>query len=77
MRKLLPLLVVSILVSSGLGAIAIPYEKLIADQPLNTQDSPIEIIVKGGLLGYKVTVKNVGNESVILVVGSGSPKTRN
>jgi hypothetical protein len=56
--------VVIILVFSGLGAIAIPIEKPTKNQPLNTQDWPIEIKVKCGLFGYKVTVKNVCNETV-------------
>jgi hypothetical protein len=64
MRKLLPLLVVNILVLGGLGTVAISIEEQIEDNPLNTQNPLIEIKVKGGFLGYKVTVTNVGNASV-------------
>lgn len=63
MKKLLPLLVVSILVLGGLGTVAIPIEKPTEAQPLNIQYPSIEIKVKGGLLGYKVTVRNTGNEN--------------
>jgi hypothetical protein len=64
MRKLFPLLMVSILVLGGLGAVAISIEEQIKEEPLNTQSPLIEIKVKGGFLGYKVTVTNVGNASV-------------
>ncbi len=56
MRKLLPVLVVSILILGGLGTVAIPIEKPTEAQLLSTQDPSIEIKVKGGLLGYKVNV---------------------
>jgi hypothetical protein len=64
MRKLLPLLVVSILVLGGIGAVAITCDKPIEKQPQSTRSSLLEIKVKGGLLGYKVTVTNVGNVSI-------------
>jgi len=64
MKKLLPILVVSILVLGGLGAVAIPNRGQIENKPLNTGDWALEITVKGGLLGYTVNVSNVGNESV-------------
>ena len=64
MKQLLPLLVVSILVLGGFGTVAIPIEKPTEAQPLNIQYPPIEINVRGGLLGYIVTVRNVGNETV-------------
>ncbi len=64
MKNILPLLVVSILVLSGLGAVAIPNEEQIENKPLITEDWALEIKVKGGLLGYQVTVENVGNETV-------------
>jgi len=64
MRKLLPLLVVSILVFGGLGTVAIPIEKLTEAKPLKAEDSPVEIVIAGGLLGYKVKVTNVGNETL-------------
>jgi hypothetical protein len=61
MKKLLLLLLVSILVLGGFGTVAIPIEKLTEVQPLSIQYPPIEINVRGGLLGYIVTIKNVGN----------------
>ena len=64
MKKLLPLFVVSILVLGGIGAVAIPCEKPIENQPLSSKQSLLEINVKGGFLGYKVTVTNVGNVSI-------------
>lgn len=60
MKKILILFVVSILIMSGLGVVAIPYEK----ESLNKQDFKIEMLVKGTLLGYIVTFTNVENESV-------------
>ena len=64
MRKLLPLLVVSILVFGGLGTVAIPIEKPTEAEPLNTDGVNLTIEVKGGLLGYKVTITNTGNETI-------------
>jgi hypothetical protein len=64
MKKLLPLLVISILVLGGFGAVAIPNEKQIQDKQLRIDHESLEIKVKGILFGYKVTVTNVGNESV-------------
>ena len=56
MKKLLPLLVVSIFVFGGLGAIATPVEKPTETQPLNIQPPLITIEVKGGFLGYKINI---------------------
>lgn len=64
MKKILPFFVVSILVLNGLGVIAIPSDKQVEVKPLNIKDWPIEIKVTGGLLGYKVTLINVGNRPV-------------
>ena len=52
---------VSILVLGGFGTVAIPNEKSTEAQPLNIQYPPIEINVRGRLLGYIVTIRNVGN----------------
>jgi len=61
MKRILPLLVVSILVLSGLGAVAVPDEI----ESLNIQeDWALEIVVEGWWLGYKVTIGTVVNESV-------------
>ena len=64
MKKILPLLLVSIFVLSGLGAVAVPEEKQIENKPLSTQDWELEIKVNGGFLGYTVIVTNEGNETV-------------
>ena len=59
MKKLIPLLVVSIFVLSGLGAVAVPEK-----EPLNKQDWALETEIKGVFKGYIVTLTNVGNELV-------------
>ena len=64
MKNILTLLVVSILLLSGLRAVAIPNEEQIENKHLIIEDWALEIIVKGGLLGYQVTVENVGYETV-------------
>lgn len=64
MKKILPLLLVSILVISCLGAVAVQEEKHIVNKPLNTQDWKLEIKVTGVTLGYTVIVTNVGNKTV-------------
>lgn len=64
MRKLLPLMVVSIFVLSGLGAVAIQDEQQIENQPSNIQPHLLEINVNGVFLGYKVTITNVGNVTI-------------
>lgn len=64
MKKILPILVVSIFVLSGIGAVATPNEKQIENKPLNTKELELEIKVKGGILGYQLTIENVGNETV-------------
>ena len=63
MKKLLPVLVVSILVLGGFGAVAVQDEEYIENKPLITQDWLLEIEFKGGF-GYTVTIENIGNESV-------------
>jgi hypothetical protein len=65
MKNILPLLVVSILVLCGLGAVAIANSEQIVKKTLNTEDWALEIKVKGGILGYQLTVENVGNKTVI------------
>ena len=68
MKKIIPLLVVSILVLSGSGIIAIPNEEQIENKPLIKQDWQLEIEFKSGFykcgFGYIVTIENIGNEPV-------------
>ncbi|UCF12234.1 MAG: hypothetical protein JSW06_09355 [Thermoplasmatales archaeon] len=64
MKKILPLLVVSILVLSGLGAVAVPEEKQIENKPLSTQDWGMEIEVLGDWFGYVAFIGPTINESV-------------
>ena len=65
MKKIiLPILAIGILVLSGLGASAIPNENQMKTNPLNMDDLKLEIVVKGGILGYKATVTNVGTVPV-------------
>ena len=61
MKKILPLLVVSILVLGGLGAVAIPEEQATPEPLLQPE---IKIGIKGEWLGYLVTVTNIGNETI-------------
>jgi hypothetical protein len=44
MKKILPILIVSILVLSGLGAVAIPNEKQIVNKSLSTQDFGVKFV---------------------------------
>jgi len=64
MKRILPLLVGSILVLSGLGAVAIPNEKQILNKSQTTQDWGIEIVVDGWGFGYRVMIGTTVNESV-------------
>ena len=64
MKKLLSVLVVSILVLGGLGAIAIPIEKSTEAKPMNTEEYRLLITVKGRLFGYLVNFSNTGNKSI-------------
>jgi hypothetical protein len=64
MKKILPFLVISIFVLSGLGAVALPNEKQIENKPVIAQDWALKIEVKGGLLGYQLIIENVGNETI-------------
>jgi len=64
MKKILPLLVVSILILSGLGAVAIPSYKIIENKTSNMQDFELEIVIEGGLFGYLINVINKGTEPV-------------
>jgi hypothetical protein len=64
MKKILPLLVITIFVPSGLGAVAIPSEKRIENKPAIAQTWALEITIKGGILGYQLIIENVGNEPV-------------
>jgi len=58
MKKILPLLVVSILVLSGLEVGALLEDK----ESINKLDEEYEIVIKGELLGYTVTTINTGDE---------------
>jgi len=64
MKKILQILVVSILLLSGIVAVAKTNEEQIENKPLIIKDWIIEIKVKGALLGYQATVENMGNETV-------------
>ena len=64
MKIILQILIVSILLICGIGVSAISNEENIENKPLFTRDWGLEIKVKGGLLGYQLTVENVGNETV-------------
>ena len=56
MKKILPILVISIFVLSGLGAVAIPDEKQNVSKPLTMQEWEIDIKIEGGFLGYTISV---------------------
>ena len=64
MNKILPILVLSIFVLDGLGAVAIPNNKKIENKPLNMQDFELEISIQGGFFGYIINVINKGTEPV-------------
>jgi len=64
MKKIFPLLVISILVLSGLGAVAVSDDKHIEDKPMSTEGFELEIGVKGELPGYSIVVRNVGTVPV-------------
>jgi len=62
MKKLLPILIISILILSGIGISAAPVDREV--KPRNIQDWNLEIVVKGGLGGYTATVTNTGTEII-------------
>jgi hypothetical protein len=62
MKKIFLLLVVSILILSGLGAVALSNEEQIVNEPLIHWRGAQ--IIAPGLLGYTVIIKNIGEESV-------------
>lgn len=64
MKKTLPLLVVFVLVLSGFGTSIASEDNHIKNKPRNIKDLGLEIVVKGGLFGYTITVKNMGTEQV-------------
>jgi hypothetical protein len=61
MKQILPLVVISILVLGGLGAVAVPEEHN-TPEPL-LQEPQLEVLIEGGFLRYIVTVTNVGDET--------------
>ena len=62
MKRILSLIVVSILALSGFGATATSDDV----ESLNTQeDWDLLFKFKGGLFGYTLLVENIGNESVV------------
>ena len=63
MKKFLSLLVLVIFVLSGLGVVGVQDEEQIVNEPLPHWRGGQ--VVVGGLLGYTVTIKNIGEESVI------------
>lgn len=64
MKKLLPILIISILIISGIGISAAPVKKDLEIKPQNTEDWNLELTVKGGLFGYTATVTNTGTASI-------------
>lgn len=54
MKKILPIVVVSIFVLIGLRAVALPNENTTEINTLNTQEWEISVMIKGGLLGYTI-----------------------
>jgi len=65
MKKILTLLVISILVLGGIGAVAIPSNKQMVNNNINMQEFELEISIQGGLFGYIINVNNLGTEPVI------------
>lgn len=64
MFKIFPIIGVIILVISGFGAIALPLEKHIVENPIDIDDWLLEIKIKGGFFGYIITVENIGTEQI-------------
>lgn len=64
MKKFLIVIVLCILISSGIRAFAIPHNKQIENEALNMQQYKLEIIIKGGFLGYTISIRNTGIDKV-------------
>jgi len=64
MRKIIPILVVNILLLSGIGAVGISYEEQFENKTMISKDWALQIKFNGELLGYQVTVENLGNEII-------------
>ncbi len=65
MRKIVPLFIIGVFLLSGIQAVAIPDENVVEKNLLATEDIGLEIILKGGLFGYHLTVENTGTEPII------------
>ena len=64
MRKIVPLFIVGVFLLSGIQAVAISDEKVLEENLLATENIGLEIIFKGGLIGYHLTVENIGTEPI-------------
>ena len=64
MNKIFLFFIVSILLLNGLGVVAIYNEEQIENKPLFTEDWALEIKLKSGVLGYQLTIENVGKETI-------------
>lgn len=58
MKKLIPLMVVSIIIFSGSGTVAIHNDKQIENKPLSSEDWKLEVTIEGGLFKYPITIKS-------------------
>jgi len=63
MKKLLPVLIISIILFSGIGISAAPLKNEINNHPQMMEDWNLEIKIKGGF-GYTATVTNTGTEAI-------------
>ena len=63
MKKILPLLIISIIVISGLSISAAPLNKEIKNNPQKVEDWNLEITLKGGN-GYTAKVTNTGTAQI-------------
>ena len=64
MKKIIPFLIIGILVLSSIGVVAVLEEKNIENKPLNKEEIELEIEIEGGLLGYGITITNMGQELI-------------
>ena len=64
MKRIPIVLILSLLIICGFRTLAFPQDISIEKNPINMPEFALEIIIKGGILGYSVEVINTGPEEV-------------
>jgi len=63
-KKILSMLIICIIFLNSFLVVAIPTNNKIKNNPLNSQEFQLKIVIESGFLGYSVKISNTGLETI-------------